>query len=382
MKRLVIFALTAGCSLAGWFFIPGAYWTFQDGTVGFLYAQGEHGTVGWHADGRYSLSGDYWLDAEFRAKLIGERTSFRWEMARDSLEEDWRRPRGDTLSVGYVAREFSAYIKQNFTAGGANKFALYAGIKRGEYDSPMSFSPIGGAFDSIPETRTADIIDIGGEFAIDSRDDPENPQTAYFLNVRFGGLIFQSDENTKFDYMSTDQLTNLDKDWPPGGTGYIELDQRFYGKLRTKQVPFPLILAMRIALGHNLTEVPQIAAFRGGEHNFMRGVEKRRIMGQSYYNMSGELRAQIWEESYTPWILLHWIIPGYANPRPILEIAPFLEFAKVYNDYAGEDDNEQQTTLGLGFRWVFTDYTVVRYDFAYWPKGKTFGAYFSFEPSI
>ncbi len=380
MRYVILTALLAISCLGGWFFIPGAYWTPQDGGVGFLYAQGEHKHMGWSADGRYSFSGDYWLDAELKTKIIGEKTSLKIEFSRDSLEEDFRRPRGDTISVGYIVSEYSAYLRQSFNAGPSNKFSLYAGLLHGDYDSPMSYRPVSASFDSTAETRVADAIDIGGIFAIDSRDNPENPQTAYYLGIRFGGLILKSDDDGMFDYMDVEQFTNPDLEWPPKATGYIELDQRFFGKLQTKQVPFPLILALRISAGHHLTEVPQLVAFKAGEDNFLRGIDKRRIMGTSYYIMSGELRAQVWEESYTPWILLHWLIPGYENPRPILELAPFLEFAKIYGDFVREED--QQMTLGFGLRWVFTDYTVVRYDFAYWPKGKTFGAYFSFEPSI
>ncbi|MCK5832720.1 BamA/TamA family outer membrane protein [bacterium] len=381
MRYLVLFLTLAGVCFSGWFFIPGAYWTFQDGGIGFLYIQGEYEKFGWNADARYSFKSDYWLDTEFRAKLIGEMTSVRFDYSRDSLEEDWRRYLSDTSTMSeYIASEYSIYLRQFFNSGKTNKFSLYTGIKHGDYTSPLTFIPTSSTYDSTEEIRVADAIDIGGEFSIDSRDDPENPETAYYLKIRFGGLIFPSDKNTLFDYMDAEQLTDPDKEWPLKATGYIELDQRFYGKLQTKEVPFPLILAMRIAVGHHLTEVPQLVAFKAGRDNFLRGIDKRHLMGTSYYIMSGELRAQVWEESYTPWILLHWIIPGYENPRPILELAPFLEFAKVYGDYVRND--EQQMTIGLGLRWVFTDYTVVRYDFAYWPKGKTFGAYFSFEPSI
>ena len=138
--------------------------------------------------------------------------------------------------------------------------------------------------------------------------------------------------------------------------------------------------AMRMGLAHHIAEVPQLVAFKAGEDDFLRGIDKRHIMGRSYYIVSGELRAQIWEESYTPLILLHWLIPGYENPRPILEIVPIAEAARFYGDYVR--DEEQQFTFGLGIHWVFSDFTVMRFDVCRWGKGDTWGAYFSFEPSI
>ena len=381
MKRAILVLAVAACASAGWFFVPGGYWSFQDGGVGFLYVQGEYPKVGWTADGRYSLGGDYWLDTELKTKFIGEETGLRFSYSRDSLKNNWRQPLGDTTTVGgVVATEYSAYIRQHFDVGKANKFSIYAGYKRGDYESPCSFDMSEGRFDTTAEALFADAVDVGMEYSIDSRDDPENPQTAYYFGMRLGGLYFPGADKSNFDYLDASQLTDPDSKWPPKGTGYLELDQRFFGKLNMKEVPFPMILALRIGGGHHLSEVPQLVAFKAGEDDFLRGIDKRHLFGTSYYIMSGELRMQVWEESWTPWVLLHWIIPGYENPRPIMEIVPFMEFAKLFSDYVRDDS--QQMTIGLGLHWVFSDYTIVRYDVGYWPKGKTWGAYFSFEPSI
>jgi len=381
MKK-AIFLLFIICPVifGGWFFVPGAYWTFQDGGVGFFYAQGEYEKLGWTFDGRYSFSNDLWLDTELNSKVIGERTALRFNFSQDSIQNDWRKPTGDTTTIGpYDAMEYSAYIRQRFKAGKSSRVELFAGYNRGEYKSNYSYD-MAGSWDSEPETRIADAVDAGFEFSFDSREDPENPQTAYYFGVRLGGLYFPSAGEENFDFLDLVQFTDSENNWPPDGSGYIELDQRFFGKLQMDKVPFPVILALRIGLGHHLTEVPQLVAFKAGKDDFLRGVDKRHLMGTSYYIMSGELRAQIWEESYTPLVLLHWLIPGYPNPRPTLEIVPIVEAARIYGEYVR--DEEQQMTYGLGLHWVFSDYTVIRFDVCYWGKGETWGAYFSFEPSI
>ena len=371
----------------GWFFVPGAYWTFQDGTVGFLYVQGEFPKFGWTFDGRYAKSGDYWLDVDLRAKLLGYGNNLNLKYTCDSLEHDYRKVRfkdNDTLvAPTYTLTEYALYYRQHFNAGKINRFSLYAGYNHGEYVSDYVLDILDTG---TTETRKMDCIDAGLDFSYDTRNDAENPKSSFFFGIRLGALYFANANDSDFDYLDPGQVTTANDKWPPKTTGYIELDQRLYGKLSTKSVPFPLILALRIGLGHHLSEVPQMMAFRMGEDNFMRGVEQRRIMGTSYYLMSGELRAQVWEESYTPLILLHWLIPGYENPRPILEIVPIIEASKIYGDYVRGDSQskqfEQQTTYGIGLHWVFTDFTVMRFDVNYWGKGKTWGAYFSFEPSI
>jgi len=384
MRKILfaLFLLATGLT-AGWFFIPGAYWTFQDGTVGLLYVQGEYPSIGWSLDGRYSISGDYWFDADLHWKLIGERTSISFSYACDSLEKDYRKLNiqdADTSVIpSYDLTEYSVYLRQNFNAGRSNKFFVYTGYKAGKYRSRYSFDISSGGQKLQEETRVADAIDLGFEFSIDSRDDPENPQTAYYFGIRVGGYYFPSAGQDDFDYLDDTQLTDPEKEFR-SGTGYVVLDQRFFGKLKLDEVPFPLILAMRMGLAHHIAEVPQLVAFKAGEDDFLRGIDKRHIMGRSYYIVSGELRAQIWEESYTPLILLHWLIPGYENPRPILEIVPIAEAARFYGDYVR--DEEQQFTFGLGIHWVFSDFTVMRFDVCRWGKGDTWGAYFSFEPSI
>ncbi len=380
-KAILVLVAIATVVSAGWFFVPGAYWTPQDGGIGFLYVQGEYPKVGWTADGRYSFDGDYWLDTELRTRFIGEQTDLRIEYSRDSLEDDWRKRSGDDETIGgYIVTEYSAYLRQHFNAGKANKFSLFAGLRHGDYESPYSANILSEDQDTIEETLFADAVDIGLEFSIDSRDDPENPQTAYYFGIKLGGLIFPGSDKPDFDYIDPMQLTDPDRKWPPSGSGYIELDQRFFGKLQMDEVPFPMILALRIGGGHHVTEVPHLVAFKAGVDDFLRGVDTRHLMGTSYYIMSGELRLQLWEESITPWILLHWLIPGYENPRPILEIVPFMEYGKVFGTYVRDDS--QQMTIGAGLHWVFTDYTVLRWDVGYWPNGKTWSAYLSFEPSI
>ena len=369
---------------AGWFFIPGAYWTFQDGTVGLLYLQGDYEKLDWTIDSRYALSGDYWFEAGTDIKLFGEGTGITFSYACDSLDKDYRKPNvvEDDTVCGYAPydlTEYSVYLRQNFNVGASRKFYIYAGYMKGEYVSPYKFDLSSGGQILGEEVRVADAVDVGFEFSMDSRDDPENPQTAFYFGIRLGGLYFPGAEDSDFDYLRDVQITDPEKAFS-NGTGYISLDQRVYGKLKIDQIPFPVILAMRIGGGHHLSEVPQLVAYKGGVDNFLRGMDQRHILGTSYYIMSGELRFQVWEESYTPLILLHWIIPGYENPRPILEIAPFMEYSKIYSEYLGEDE-KQQMTIGAGVRWIFTDYTVLRYDFGYWPDGKTWGAYFSFRPS-
>lgn len=365
----------------GWFFIPGAYWTFQDGTVGFLYVQGKYPKFGWTFDGRYSFSGDYWLKGDLETKLIGFRNQLSIKYCMDSLETDYRKPNishGDTfIAAPYTINEYSIYYRQHFNAGKVNKFRVHAGYLRGEYTSPFSYN---GSWAREEEKRIADAVDMGAEFSYDTRDDPEDPKSAFYFGIRLGGLLFPSAEESDFDYLSDAQFGATDKKWPPKGTGYIELDQRLYGKLDTKKVPFPMILALRIGLGHHLNEVPQLVAFRAGEDDFLRGIDQRHILGKSYYLMSGELRMQVWQKSYTPLILLHWLIPGYENPRPILEIVPIIEAGKIYGEYVREKD--QQVTYGLGLHWVFSDFTVLRFDVCNWAKGKKWGAYFSFDPGI
>jgi len=385
-KYLLIITVLLSSTFAGWFFLPGAYWTFQDGGIGFLYAQGEHfeNKFGWTIDTRYAFAGDYWIDTELRAKFLGEMTTVHFDYCVDSLEIDYRKPNiaeEDTaVDAPYDVQEYSVYLKQKFLAGRSSKFSIYAGYKRGEYTSPYVYTPSAGAFEKGEESKEAEAIDIGLHFALDSREDPENPQTAYYFGARLGGLIFPNSDIPDFDYMDPTQFTDPESDWPPKASGYIELDQRFFGKLDVSSVPFPLILALRIGGGHHITEVPQLVAFQAGRDDFLRGVDKRHLMGTSYYIMSGELRAQIWEESYTPWVFLHWLIPGYENPRPILEIVPIVEAARVYGDYIRDD--KQQMTFGMGLHWVFTDYTVFRFDVCYWNTDKKWGAYLSFEPSI
>jgi hypothetical protein len=386
MRKILIILIITASLYGGWFFIPWGYWTFQDGGVGVFYTQGNFEKLGWEFDGRMSGGGDYWLDGTFGLKMLGEGTRITAQFASDSIEKDYRKPDaiddGDTIQryPSYTAKEFSIYLKQNFNVGPSRKFYLYAGYKSGEYLSKFRFDASEGGQVDGDETTVASAVDAGFEFSMDSRDDPENPQTAFYLGIKLGGLYFPNAEEPNFDYLKTAQLQDPTKSFP-NGTGYISLDQRLFGKLKIDEVPFPLILALRISLGHHLHEVPQLVAFKGGTHDFLRGIDQRHILGQSYYIMSGELRAQIWKESYTPLILLHWLIPGYENPRPILEIAPIVEAARIYSEFLG-DDEKQYMTYGLGLRWIFTDYTVMRYDFAYCPSFKTWGAYFSFYPSI
>ncbi len=388
MKKFLSILIITASLYGGWFFIPWGYWTFQDGGVGVLYTQGDYEKFGWDVDARMSGAGDYWLEGRMNFDLIGKGTEISAEFASDSIEKDYRKPdaieseaAGDTIQryPSYKAKEFSIYLKQNFNVGPSQKFYLFAGYKTGEYLSNYRFVPTEG---QVPgeETRVAEAIDAGFEFSMDSRDDPENPETAFYFGIKLGALHFPNAEEENFDYLRTTQLQDETKAFSKT-TGYIKLDQRLYGKLQIDEVPFPLILALRISAGHHFTDVPQLVAFKGGEHDFLRGMDQRHIMGQSFYLMSGELRAQIWEESYTPLVLLHWLIPGYENPRPILEVAPIVEAGRVYSQYLG-DDEKQYMTFGLGLRWIFTDYTVMRYDFAYCPALETWGAYFSFKPSI
>ncbi|GEM_PF-1902231 len=378
---LCLFLLLVGISWAGWFFVPGAYWTFQDGTVGFLYTQGKYEKLDWSLDGRYAFSGDYWINTDLYAKVLGEGAELSFSFCSDSLEKDYRNPNIDTLTeyIPYELTEYSIYLRQHFNAGRSNKFYLYAGYRSGEYVSPYSYDMLNSVYNNEEETRIADAVDVGFEFSMDSREDPENPHSAFYFGMRLGALYFPSAKENNFDYLDVNQLSDPEK-WPPTVSGYIELDQRVYGKLQIEQIPFPLIMALRIGGGHHITEVPQLVAFKAGTDDYLRGIDKRHIMGTSYYIMSGELRAQIWEESYTPFIILHWLIPGYENPRPILEIVPIVEVSKIYGEYVRDD--KQQFTMGVGLHWVFTDFTVMRFDICNWPRGDTWGAYFSFEPSI
>jgi len=385
MRLMIVILIIAASLYGGWFFIPGAYWTFQDGTAGLLYVQGDYEKFGWEVDSRYAFSGDYWISGAMDWKLIGERTGIEFSYSADSLEKDYRKPNvieDDTINgyAPYELKEYSIYLHQNFNVGPSQKFYLYAGYNSGEYTSRYRYDSSTGEQTPGDEERVASAVDAGFEFSMDSRDDPENPETAFYFGIRLGGLYFQNAGEPDFDYLRSAQLSDPENEFG-SGTGYIKLDQRIYGKLQTKQVPFPLILTLRISGGHYLAEVPQLMAFKAGADDFLRGIDQRHIMGRSYYYMGGELRAQVWERSYTPLILLHWLIPGYENPQPILEIAPIVEAGKVYSEYLGEEE-KQYMTFGLGVRWIFTDYTVVRYDFAYWPDGKIWGAYFSFKPSI
>lgn len=386
MRKIIIVLIAAFSLYGGWFFIPWSYWTFQDGGVGVLYTQGNYDKFGWNVDSRMSFSGDYWLDGGINVNLIGEDTEIQGSFMSDSIENDYRKPDaiddGDTIQSypPYTANEYSIYLKQNFNVGPSKKFYIYAGYKSGEYLSDYRYDATAGGQVPGEETRVTTAIDGGFEFSMDSRDDPDNPETAFYFGIKLGGLYFPDAEEADFDYMKTAQLQSEEHAFSKG-TGYITLDQRLYGKLEIDEVPFPLILALRISGGHHLNEVPQLVAFKGGSHDFLRGMDQRHIMGRSYYLMSGEIRAQIWEESYTPLILLHWLIPGYENPRPILEFAPIVEAGRIYSEFLG-DDEKQYMTFGLGARWIFTDFTVMRYDFAYCPDFETWGAYFSFYPSI
>ncbi len=389
MRKTLLVFIIAFSLYSGWFFIPWGYWTFQDGGVGVLYSQGIYDKFGWEFDGRMSGGGDYWLDGGVKFDFLGEGTEIRGEFMSDSIEKDYRKPDAieseaseDTIQEypSFKAKEFSIYLKQNFNVGPSQKFYLFAGYKTGEYLSNYRFDPSAGGQVFGDETRVAEAVDAGFEFSMDSRDDPENPETAFYFGIKLGGLYFPNAEELDFDYLKTAQIQSEEHKFA-SGTGYIKLDQRLYGKLAIDEVPFPLVLALRISGGHHLHEVPQLVAFKGGSHDFLRGIDQRHVIGRSYYLMSGELRAQVWEESYTPLILLHWLIPGYANPRPILEFAPIVEAGRVYSEFLG-DDEKQYMTFGLGARWIFTDYTVMRYDFAYCPAFETWGAYFSFYPSI